>query len=78
MDCKNAYLLNGVDYILCRKVQKPDAKDRKAVAHALCAHQKFCPQKGCHTMEAGWESCKRLISEAPAAPKPKKTKKTVK
>lgn len=81
MDCKNAYLINGVDYMLCRKVGKIDVKDAKSVAHAVCPHQKFCPTKNCHIMAAGWDKCKRLVEEKPvSAAEVKKTtrKKAVK
>ena len=43
MQCENAYIKEGVRYILCRKEKEPDIRDQRALTHAMCGHQRFCP-----------------------------------
>lgn len=87
MQCENGYIKPGVRGILCRKAEAPTDGNLKSVAHALCGHQRFCPNQKCHTMLPGWENCaKRRQSREeaagretePQAGKPKGTKKTAK
>lgn len=60
MQCKNGYIKPGVRGILCRKAEAPTDGDLKGIAHALCGHQRFCPNQKCYTMLPGWENCTKL------------------
>lgn len=57
MQCENAYTKPGVKGILCRKAKEPKENDMRSTAHALCGHQRFCPNARCYTMLPGWEKC---------------------
>lgn len=57
MQCENGYTKPGVRGILCRKAESPADGDLKGIAHALCGHQRFCPNQKCYTMLPGWENC---------------------
>ena len=66
MECKNAYRKDGISYILCRCAGEPDAKDQRAVCHALCGFQRFCPNARTCTLLPTWPGCMRL--KAPERP----------
>ena len=57
MQCENGYVKPGVKGILCRKCEEPKEGDLRSVAHALCGHQRFCPNARCYTLLPGWEKC---------------------
>ncbi len=57
MQCENGYTKTGVRGILCRKCEEPKTGDMRSMAHALCGHQRFCPNARCYTMLPGWEKC---------------------
>ena len=57
MQCENGYIKDGVRGILCAKAEEPKDGDLKATAHALCGHQRFCPNAQCYQMLPGWEKC---------------------
>ena len=52
--------MRGVRYILCEKVDRPDAENPMEVAHAMCGHQRFCPDEHCCTLLPTWRNCVRL------------------
>lgn len=87
MQCENGYTKPGVKGILCRKCEEPKSGDLRSVAHALCGHQRFCPNARCYTLLPGWEKC--VLRDTAAAPETreeaagdempvKKTKRTAK
>ena len=39
------------------KVEEPKDGDLKGIAHALCGHQRFCPNQRCHVLLPSWENC---------------------
>lgn len=57
MQCENGYTKPGVKGILCAKAEDPKSGDLKSTAHALCGHQRFCPNQRCYQMLPGWEKC---------------------
>lgn len=57
MQCENGYTKPGVKGILCRKCEEPKSGNLRSVAHALCGHQRFCPNARCYTLLPGWEKC---------------------
>lgn len=57
MQCENGYIKDGVRGILCRKAEAPKDGDLKGIAHALCGHQRFCPNQRCHVLLPSWENC---------------------
>ena len=59
MQCENGYTKPGVRGILCRKAEAPKDGDIRSTAHALCGHQRFCPNARCYMMLPGWEKCTR-------------------
>lgn len=65
MQCENGYTKPGVKGILCRKAKEPKENDMRSMAHALCGHQRFCPNQRCYTLLPGWEKC--LLRESTAA-----------
>ena len=67
MQCENGYTKPGVKGILCRKAKEPKAGDLRSTAHALCGHQRFCPNQRCYTMLPGWEKCTKRDTAAKAA-----------
>ena len=73
MQCENGYTKPGVKGILCRKAKEPKENDMRSTAHALCGHQRFCPNARCYTLLPGWEKCvlrDDTSSAAGAAPSP--------
>ena len=87
MQCENGYTKPGVKGILCRKAKEPKENDMRSTAHALCGHQRFCPNQRCYTLLPGWEKC--VLRDTAAAPETreeasreempvKKTKRTAK
>ena len=68
MQCENGYVKDGVRGILCREAEEPKNGDLGSVAHALCGHQRFCPNQRCYTFLPSWESCtKRRVEPVEAA-----------
>ena len=65
MQCENAYIKEGVRYILCRKEKEPDIRDQRALTHAMCGHQRFCPNIRACTLLPSWERCLKR-AEKPA------------
>lgn len=65
MQCENAYIKEGVRYILCRKEKEPDMRDQRALTHAMCGHQRFCPNIRACTLLPSWERCLKR-AEKPA------------
>ena len=63
MQCENGYIKPSVRGILCRKAESPADGDLKGIAHALCGHQRFCPNQKCYTMLPGWENCTKRNGE---------------
>ena len=57
MQCENGYTKLGVRGILCRKCGEPKEGDLRSVAHALCGHQRFCPNARCYQFLPSWEKC---------------------
>ena len=57
MQCENGYIRDDVRGILCRKAEEPKPGDLRSEAHALCGHQRFCPNQRCFTFLPGWERC---------------------
>ena len=68
MECEHAYTKPGVRFILCRKcaAESTDShanaaalarNDRREEAHALCGHQRFCPNKRACTLLPSWKDC---------------------
>lgn len=66
MQCENGYTKPGVKGILCRKAKEPKENDMRSTAHALCGHQRFCPNQRCYTLLPGWEKC--LLREKGTTP----------
>ena len=71
MQCENGYTKPGVKGILCRKAKEPKENDMRSTAHALCGHQRFCPNARCYTLLPGWEKCV-LRENTAAAPETRK------
>lgn len=67
MDCKHAYLKDGIHYILCRKEEEPDVtprKDRHKLYHSMCLYQAFCRNEGCYRLKPEYIQCKKLQESA--------------
>lgn len=57
MQCENGYIKDGVKGILCKKAEEPKCGDLGSLAHALCGHQRFCPNERCYMFLPSWEKC---------------------
>ena len=72
MQCENGYTKPGVRGILCKKAEAPKDGDLRSTAHALCGHQRFCPNARCYMMLPGWEKCTKrhtpIGADAPLPP----------
>lgn len=66
MQCENGYIKDGVRGILCREAEEPKPGDLRSVAHALCGHQRFCPNAGCYTFLPSWEKCTKRKRQDPS------------
>ena len=66
MQCENGYIKDGVRGILCREAEEPKSGDLRSVAHALCGHQRFCPNAGCYTFLPSWEKCTKRKRQDPS------------
>lgn len=60
MDCKHAYLMRGIDYVLCDFDPRPNPKNKRDVCHAMCAHQKYCGSIMRCALLPSWIECARL------------------
>lgn len=68
MQCEKGYIKDGVRGILCREAEEPKDGDLGSLAHALCGHQRFCPNERCYMFLPSWESCtKRRVKPVEAA-----------
>lgn len=68
MQCENGYVKHGVRGILCRKCEEPKEGDLRSIAHALCGHQRFCPNARCYQFLPSWEKCTlRVNSRRPSS-----------
>ncbi len=74
MQCENAYIKDGVRGILCRKLGEAKDGDIASLAHALCGHQRFCPNERCYAMLPSWEKCTKRREGREEAAGEKKTK----
>lgn len=63
MDCKHAYIANGIKYILCDKEPQPKANDQKAICHSMCGFQRFCPNIRACTLLPSYVGCMKLKAE---------------
>ena len=68
MQCENGYTKPGVKGILCRKAKEPKENDVRSTAHALCGHQRFCPNARCYQFLPSWEKC--TMREKGTTPQP--------
>ena len=57
MECKYAYLKNGVNYVLCKCQGEPQSDKMPDVAHCMCGHQRFCHQIQKCTLLPTWRNC---------------------
>lgn len=78
MQCENGYTKPGVKGILCKKAENPIDGDLRSTAHALCGHQRFCPNQRCYQMLPGWEKCPMRREKPEEAADEKISRKTVK
>lgn len=63
MDCKNAYIKNGINYILCSREPEPKPGDQRAICHAICGFQRFCPTIRSCTLLPSYVGCMKLKAE---------------
>lgn len=63
-ECKHAYDAEGARYICCDLEEKPKEGDRASTFHALCAFQKFCPERRCVMLTAGYAECRKPVLKA--------------
>ena len=92
MECKHAYFVDGVNYVLCDVGGKVNPTTLKAAAPNMCQHQKFCPQIRRCALLSSWIDCQKLkpkepkiqrdenqevvVTAAPVVKKRKSTRKT--
>lgn len=78
MDCKHAYFLDGVQYVLCDCEGQPKKKKLDEITKHMCGYQRFCPNIRACALLPEWVNCSKLRKgEPPAEPAtPAVTKKT--
>lgn len=64
-ECKKAYSIDGIPYIVCGLAPRPASNDKSTLYHSLCPYQRFCGEKRCAVLLPEWRSCKRLASQTP-------------
>ena len=57
MECKYAYVKNGINYVLCKCQGEPSSDKMQDVAHCMCGHQRFCTQIKHCTLLPTWQYC---------------------
>lgn len=76
-ECREAYGMDGIPYIVCAREPKPTGMDKQAMYHALCPYQRFCGEKRCAVLLPEWTRCKKNAAakaqEAARAPLPPDT-----
>lgn len=60
MDCKHAYFLDGVPYVLCDFEGHPRTKKNNEVAPRMCPYQRFCPNIRACALLPEWVNCHKL------------------
>lgn len=58
-ECREAYGMDGIPYIVCAREPKPTGTDKQAMYHALCPYQRFCGEKRCAVLLPEWTRCKK-------------------
>lgn len=58
-ECREAYAMDGIPYIVCARELKPTGTDKQAMYHALCPYQRFCGEKRCAVLLPEWTRCKK-------------------
>lgn len=58
-ECREAYAMDGIPYIVCAREPKPTGTDKQAMYHALCPYQRFCGEKRCAVLLPEWTRCKK-------------------
>lgn len=58
-ECREAYAMDGIPYIVCAREPKPTGTDKQAMYHALCPYQRFCGEKRCAVLMPEWTRCKK-------------------
>lgn len=84
MDCKHAYFLDGVQYVLCDCEGQPKKKKLDEITKHMCGYQRFCPNIRACALLPEWVNCSKLrkvetpagnIVPAVSKAKPKRKKK---
>lgn len=60
MECKHAYISDGVNYVLCDAEGKVKPMTLKEAAPHMCQHQKFCQQIRQCALLPSWINCQKL------------------
>lgn len=67
MDCKHAYFLDGVQYVLCDCEGQPKKKKLDEITKHMCGYQRFCPNIRACALLPEWVNCSKLRKvETPA------------
>lgn len=80
LECKHAYFMDGIEYVLCNKEKKPEKTTLKECAKAMCLYQRYCPQVRACALKPEWRECNKItekvaVEEAPIEEKPRKATK---
>ena len=65
MECKHAYISDGVNYVLCDADGKVKPMTLKEAAPHMCQHQKFCKQIRQCALLPSWINCQKLRPKEP-------------
>ena len=60
MECSHAYIIDGVNYVICDFDGKVNTRNLKEIAPKLCQHQKYCGQVGRCALLPSWVNCMKL------------------
>lgn len=57
MECRYAYVKQGVNYVLCKCQGEPNSAKMQDITRCMCGHQRFCPQIQHCTLLPSWQHC---------------------
>lgn len=64
-ECKKAYSIDGIPYIVCGIEPRPTSNDKSNLYHSLCPYQRFCGEKRCAVLLPAWRHCKKIACQPP-------------
>lgn len=58
MECRYAYKMNGVNYVMCKALGTPNSSKMQDTAKYMCGHQRFCGKVQDCSLLPTWRDCR--------------------